>query len=100
VEFGRPIEEYLADFIVVPRRKLTLLEYVVFTRIWIWRWSVRNSHLALAIGREQIIDLIKGIEVKLGRAYAATGMRPVDYFDELASRYSYLRGDNRVRRSA
>jgi len=80
VDFGRPIEEYLADVIVLARRKLTIYELIVFTRAYVWQWNAHRCCRSLRIDRARFYQQSQDIQTKLGRAFAANGMRPLEYF--------------------
>jgi hypothetical protein len=81
--YGRKVEEYLADFILLSRRALTPVKYDVFRFHFLLGADWKLCCWRLAIDRGTFFHTVYRIEQKLGRAFRETepyGIFPLDEY--------------------
>ncbi len=72
--------DYVADLVIIARRKLTLDQFRVFERRYLWGWSIRACYWSLAMEHCKLQHLLETITERLGREFDRAGLQPVDYF--------------------
>lgn len=81
--YGRKVEEYLADFCLVSRRVLTLMEYDLFRFHFLLGADWKLCCWRLGIDRGTFFHTVYRIEQKLGRAFRELepyGLFPLDEY--------------------
>ncbi|MGH9721928.1 MAG: hypothetical protein ACRD8O_17110 [Bryobacteraceae bacterium] len=81
--YGRPVEEYLADFCLISKRVLNDEEYRVFRFRYLLGADWKLCCRALNLDRGNFFHFIYGVQQKLGRAFRELepyGLFPLDEY--------------------